>query len=62
MYLIHLLGQIPVKFQNSIQNIMPKFTMGVNDIPQLEKIRSSYVACKDLSLSLSNDQVPGSHI
>lgn len=41
---------------------MPKFTMGVNDIPQLEKIRSSYVACKDLSLSLSNDQVPGSHI
>lgn len=47
---------------------MPKFTMGVNDIPQLEKMRSSYVACKDFSLyfslylSLSSDQVPESHI
>ncbi|KAL7314855.1 hypothetical protein PS15m_006370 [Mucor circinelloides] len=45
VYLIHLLGQVPAKFQNSIQPIKPKFTMGVNDIPQLEKTHSSYVAC-----------------
>ncbi|KAL9543542.1 hypothetical protein MBANPS3_008066 [Mucor bainieri] len=45
VYLVHLLGQVPAKFQNSIPAIVPKFTMGVNDIPQLEKTRSSYVAC-----------------
>ncbi|KAK4520755.1 uncharacterized protein ATC70_006635 [Mucor velutinosus] len=45
VYLVHLLGQVPAKFQNSIPAIKPKFTMGVNDIPQLEKTHSSYVAC-----------------
>ncbi|GAN00971.1 sphingosine kinase [Mucor ambiguus] len=45
VYLVHLLGQAPAKFQSSIPAIVPKFTMGVNDIPQLEKTHSSYVAC-----------------
>ncbi|KAI8643641.1 hypothetical protein BD408DRAFT_481947 [Parasitella parasitica] len=45
VYLVYLLGQVPAKFQKSIQNIVPKFTVGVNDIPQLEKTHSSYVAC-----------------
>ncbi|CEP18010.1 hypothetical protein [Parasitella parasitica] len=45
VYLVHLLGQAPAKFQKSIQNIIPKFTVGVNDIPQLERTFSSYVAC-----------------
>ncbi|KAI7904847.1 uncharacterized protein BX663DRAFT_330231 [Cokeromyces recurvatus] len=43
VYNIHQLGQIPVQFQNN-NNIRPLFTIGVNDIPQLEEMNhQSYI-------------------
>lgn len=46
MYNVHLLGKIPPQFRNGKDDIVPKFTVGVNDIPQLEKKNQTYVACK----------------
>lgn len=46
VYNIHLLGKVPAQFQNRRSELVPKFTVGVNDIPQLEKKKQSYVACK----------------
>jgi hypothetical protein len=41
------MGQVPAQFQRQVKrDILPKFTVGVNDIPQLEKRNQSYVACK----------------
>lgn len=49
VYNIHLLGQVPAQFQRLVKrDILPKYTVGVNDIPQLEKKNQSYVACKVL--------------
>ncbi|KAI9245198.1 hypothetical protein EDC94DRAFT_530380, partial [Helicostylum pulchrum] len=45
VYNICLLGKIPSQFQNGKSDIIPKFTVGVNDIPQLEKKNQTYVAC-----------------
>ncbi|KAG2194258.1 hypothetical protein INT47_009668 [Mucor saturninus] len=45
VYNIHLLGKVPTQFQNRRSDLVPKFTVGVNDIPQLEKKNQSYVAC-----------------
>lgn len=46
VYNIHLLGKVPAQFQAK-GDLVPKFTVGVNDIPELEgKGRTSYVACK----------------
>ncbi|KAI9485899.1 MAG: hypothetical protein EXX96DRAFT_24410 [Benjaminiella poitrasii] len=47
VYNIHLIGKIPVEFQvNNVNDINPLFTVGVNDIPQLEKMnKQSYIAC-----------------
>jgi hypothetical protein len=47
VYNIHSLGKIPAQFQNNVKSdLVPKFTVGVNDIPELEKKNQSYVACK----------------
>lgn len=46
VYNIHLLGKIPAQFHNGKNDMIPKFTVGVNDIPELEKRNQSYVACK----------------
>lgn len=46
VYNIHLLGKVPIQFHNGKNDMIPKFTVGVNDIPELEKRNQSYVACK----------------
>ncbi|CEI89606.1 hypothetical protein RMCBS344292_03957 [Rhizopus microsporus] len=43
-YSMHLMGHIPDKFK-SVKPIIPKFTVGVNDIPELEKSSDCYIAC-----------------
>ncbi|KAI8981001.1 hypothetical protein BDB01DRAFT_851416 [Pilobolus umbonatus] len=49
VYMIHMLSKVPQEFQTRLPKkksvLIPKYTVGVNDIPELENNDHSYVAC-----------------